>query len=226
MLGMLASLGIEKGKPFAPDPERAKVLTEGVREAAAWMQDVFMNHNFVPFWPRSQWMTNKPQSNFGYSFFGDGKLDYDRRAAGFTYYGTWAPKRLGDPSKLPASFYLKTFRDKSGAAFRGDRLYRVRVPADTPARDFWSIIAYELSTNAFIHNPQNRVGVSSYDKSKMAVNADGSVDVYIGPAAPKGLTNNWIPTAGKDFWLMERFYGPEQRLFDKTWTMPDVEEVK
>ena len=124
MVGMLASLGIEKGKPFAPDPERAKALTEGVREAAAWMQDVFMNQTFVPFWPGSQWMTNKPESNFGYSFFGDGKLDYDRRAAGFTYYGTWAPKRLADPGKLPASFYLKTLRDKSGAAFRGDRLYR------------------------------------------------------------------------------------------------------
>ena len=43
---------------------------------------------------------------------------------------------------------------------------------------------------------------------------------------PQGVTNNWIPTAGKDFWLMERFYGPEQRLFGKKWTMPDAEEVK
>ena len=57
-------------------------------------------------------------------------------------------------------------------------------------------------------------------------NADGAVDVYIGPAAPKGLEANWIPTAGKDFWLIARFYGPQQPLFDKTWVMPDVEEVK
>jgi hypothetical protein len=99
------------------------------------------------------------------------------------------------------------------------------VPADTPARDFWSIIAYEIGTNAFIHNAENRVGVSSYDKQKMAVNEDGSVDVYIGPTAPKELTHNWIPTAGKDFWLVARFYGPQQPLFDKTWVMPDVEKA-
>ncbi len=88
-----------------------------------------------------------------------------------------------------------------------------------PARDFWSIIAYENTTNAFIHNPQNRVGVSSYDKKKLIVNKDGSVEVYIGPAAPKGMANNWIPTAGKDFWLMARFYGPQPALFEKKWTM-------
>ncbi len=52
---------------------------------------------------------------------------------------------------------------------------------------------YEVGTNAFIHNPENRVDVSSYDKQQMTVNPDGSVDVYIGPTAPDGLTNNWIP---------------------------------
>ena len=93
-----------------------------------------------------------------------------------------------------------------GALFRGNQHYRLRVPADTPAHDFWSIIAYEVATNAFIHNPENRVGVSSYDKQQMAVNPDGSVDVYLGPTAPDGLTNTWIPTAGKDFWLIARFY--------------------
>jgi hypothetical protein len=75
---------------------------------------------------------------------------------------------MGDPHKLPASYYLRNFRDASGELFRGDRLYRLRVPADTPAHDFWSIIAYEIGTNAFIHNPQDRVGVSSYDKKQMA----------------------------------------------------------
>ena len=67
---------------------------------------------------------------------------------------------------------------------RGNQHYRLRVPADTPTHDFWSIIAYEVGTNGFIHNPENRVGVSSYDKQQMAVNADGSVDVYVEPTAP------------------------------------------
>ena len=225
MLAMLASIGIEKGKPFQPDATRAKLLTAAAREAEATMNDRFMNHVFEPFWPGRQWQATKPENNFGYSYYGNGVLDYDRRAAAFAFWATWAPKRLGDPKKLPASYYLKNFRDSSGALFRGNQHYRLRVPADTPAHDFWSIIAYEVGTNGFIHNPENRVGVSSYDKQQMAVNPDGSVDVYVGPTAPDGLTNNWIPTAGKDFWLIARFYGPDKVLFDKTWVMPDVEKV-
>ncbi len=62
-----------------------------------------------------------------------------------------------------------------------------------------------------------RVGVSSYDTNKLSVNQDGSIDVCIGPEAPDGLHENWIPTAGKDFWPMFRFYGPREPLFDKTW---------
>ncbi len=91
-----------------------------------------------------------------------------------------------------------------------------------PARDFWSVVAYEVGTNAFIHKPDDRVAVSSYDKASLTVNEDGSVDVYIGPAAPDGLANNWIPTAGKDFWLIMRFYGPDMPLFDGSWSIGPV----
>jgi hypothetical protein len=226
MLAMLASIGIEKGKPFEPDAEQARALTEGVREGAAHLNDVFLNHTFEPWWPDRQWVDIKRDDTFGFSYYGNGKLDYDRRGGSFALWATWAPKRASDPGKLPASYYLKNFRDASGALLRGDCAYRLRVPADTPARDFWSIIAYEVGTNAFIHNPENRVGVSSYDKGKMAVNEDGSVDVFIGPTAPKGLADNWIPSAAKDFWLVARFYGPQKALFDKTWVMPDVERLE
>ncbi len=54
MLAMVASIGIEKGKPFQPDATRAKLLTAAVREAEATMNDGFMNHSFEPFWPRCQ----------------------------------------------------------------------------------------------------------------------------------------------------------------------------
>lgn len=223
MLGMVASLGIAKGQAFAPDDATAALLAQAAQEGAADMDDAFMNQYLAPFWPDRQWQSARPDDTFGYSFYGDGRLDYDRRAGAFAYWATWAPKRLADPSKLPATFYLETFRDGFGALFRGDQTYRLRVPADTPAHDFWSIIAYENGTNAFIHNPENRVGLSSYDREAFTLNDDGSVDLFVGPAAPAGLTPNWIPTAGKGFWLMMRFYGPGARLFNASWTMPDVE---
>jgi hypothetical protein len=60
-------------------------------------------------------------------------------------------------------------------------------------------------------------------------NADGSVDLYIGPAAPKGQETNWISTAtGAPFFLMFRNYGPERSVFTHTasWMLGDVERVR
>jgi hypothetical protein len=225
MLGMLASIGIEKGKPFDPSPEHAELLTRAVVDAQAEMDDYMINQASVPVWPGRQWRASKPVERYGYSFYGDGKLDVDNRSGGFAYYATWAPKRLAEPGKVPASIYFKCFADQAEEAFKGDRQYRLRVPADTPARDFWSIVAYDRETNAFIHNPDERVGVSSLDKHALAVNDDGSVDVHIGPEAPDGLHSNWLPTAGRDFWLIARFYGPQPALLDRTWTFNDVEPV-
>jgi hypothetical protein len=225
MLGMLAGIGIERGRPFGPTGDQADLLSSAVAEGAAHMNDYFLSQAFERHWEDRQWLKTKPEDNFGFSFHGDGKLDYDRRAGAFTYWATWAPKRLGDPSKLPASYYVKGFRDGSGDRFRGDHLYRLRIPTDTPAQDFWSIVVYEVGTNAFIHNEQGRVGISSHDRDQLTVEDDGSINVYVGPQAPDGLEQNWIPTAGRDFWLIFRFYGPQLSLFDKAWTADDVVRV-
>jgi hypothetical protein len=186
------------------------------------MADYMMNVAFEPQWPGSKWVVLKrEQPNFGFSFFGDGKLDYDRRAGGFAYFATWAPKHFGEPGKLPASFYVHGFTDRDGDRFDGNTTYRIRFSADTPTRDFWSVIAYEVGTNAFIHTPEDRVGISSYDKESLVANEDGSIDVYIGPRAPERFEPNWIPTGGKDFWLIVRFYGPDKAVFDGTWALDD-----
>jgi len=58
-------------------------------------------------------------------------------------------------------------------------------------------------------------------------NADASVDIYFGPTAPAGKESNWVPTnSSGQFEVLFRFYGPEKPLFDKTWKLPDIEEVK
>lgn len=67
--------------------------------------------------------------------------------------------------------------------------------------------------------------MSSYDKDKMKINADGSVDLYLAAKAPAGLENNWVPTAGRDFVLFFRFYGPGKSVFDKSFVLNDVEKL-
>ena len=52
------------------------------------------------------------------------------------------------------------------------------------------------------------------------------MDVYFGPKAPTGKESNWVPTAGRNFEVLFRVYGPEKPFFDKTWKLPDIEKVK
>ena len=148
-------------------------------------------------------------------FLVDGKLLIDERATAY-FLGTWIPR------KLAASAYPQGYRDSTGALLKGDKTYRLHVPADTPARDFWSTIVYSMKTKSMIPNSQNLVGLSSYDKAKMQMNSDGSVDLYFAPNAQPGKESNWIPT-GEDFFLIFRLYGPEKAYFDRTWKLPDIE---
>jgi hypothetical protein len=67
--------------------------------------------------------------------------------------------------------------------------------------------------------------LDSYDKSKLKANADDTIDIYLGNSAPKGDETNWLPSAGEDFFVIFRFYGPSKSLYEKTWTMPDIERV-
>jgi hypothetical protein len=115
-------------------------------------------------------------------------------------------------------------RDKNGALLNGTSLYRLRVPKDVPASQFWSAIVYSLKTAGFIANA-SRVGIGSSAKAELKQNADGTIDLYFGPKPPKDMESNWLPT-GEDFFLIFRLYGPEPPLFNKTWTLPDVELVK
>ena len=95
-----------------------------------------------------------------------------------------------------ASAYPTALRDSEGDLFVGKKLHRLRVPADTPARDFWSVVAYSMKTKSMIPNPQNRVGLSSYDKSELQMNADSSAkSIRARRAARKG--GNWLPTAAR-----------------------------
>ncbi len=54
-------------------------------------------------------------------------------------------------------------------------------------------------------------------------NADGSVDIVMGPSAPEGLRKNWIPTtAGRAWYPYFRLFGPLQPYFDRSWPLPDI----
>ena len=122
------------------------------------------------------------------------------------------------------SQYLWTYRDAAGNYLDGAKTYRLHVPPDIPAKNFWSVVVYDSLSRSELQNRQPPPSVSSY--SKPATNVDGSIDITFGPTEPKEK-RNWIQTvSGKGWFPIFRFYSPIEACFDKTWKLNDIEEVK
>jgi hypothetical protein len=220
-MAQIRSLGIVKGKEFKPDSTTKATLRSAVQEAHAGFIRSFLDGT-EPWWPGTQWGRSKTlafTTKTRFSFQTPEILDIDARAP--IYFLAFAP-----PAKLgEATFYLMAFKDAAGKELEGSNTYRLRIPANVPAQQFWAVTVYDLKTAGFIREAP-RVNLDSYDQ-KVKKNADGSVDVYFGPKAPDGQESNWISTApGKGWFAMFRFYGPEKPLFEKTWKLTDIEPTK
>jgi len=224
MMALLAGIGIEKGKPFKPSADQKRAMEEGIKLAYASMQSYFTTEGkaMLPFWEDKKWYVwdfAEGQAESGFPYVTEDRVLVDERAGGSYFWITYLPKVLGG-----GTFYLTGLRDSTGDLYDGKSTYKLRVPKDTPAKDFWSAIVYSMETKGFVANV-DRVGISSRDKDTLKMNDDGSVDLYFAPEAPKGLESNLVPT-GEDFFLLFRLYGPDKPLFEKTWILDDVEKVK
>jgi hypothetical protein len=222
MIDNLRSLGIEKGKPFNPSDANKAALASAAQEAGAWLEQKY-DAGLPPFFSEtSRWTFPAPPDlvKAAQSAFSDpDAYPIDDRGLAYSYAFVGI-KRLG-----VGQMYLISIRDKDGQAFDGGKTYRLRVPANAPVEQYWSVTAYDRQTHALIRN-MPRASRSS-QIPEMAKNADGSVDVYFGPEAAAGEDGNWVPTdPARQFELMFRLYAPTKALFDKTWRLPDVEKVK
>jgi hypothetical protein len=135
------------------------------------------------------------------------------------HYAYIGIKRLGQ-----GQFYMISIKDKDGDSYEGGRSYCLTVPANAPVEQYWSVTAYDRETHALIKNVARASRASN--SSEVKRNADGSVDLYFGPRAPAGKESNWLPTdPARKFELMLRLYAPTKALFDKTWTLGDVQKM-
>lgn len=231
---MLQSIGIKKGEAFNPTPEQKKAALEGLELAYAYMQNKFTTEGetVAPLWvkdgkKRSEWSfwNFGSQAQLGFPFEDGEEILIDKRAGSY-FYVTFLPGKLGG-----ATFYLTGLRDSDGNMLNGKDTYRLNVPSDVPAKDFWSAIVYNMETKNF-NRGVDRVGASTKDMDKMVVNADGSVDVYYAPnldEVPKGYEANWVTTQSatdaSDWFFLFRLYRPETKDWFKTWMLNDVENI-
>jgi len=222
MIDPLKTIGIEKGKPFRPDETTRRILTDAVREAHDVIALKYESGFVPPFFDGTRWgVPVPPETRDGLgSMFADPKeYGIDGRAVMY-HMAYFSPKVFGG-----GQFYLVNISDRAGRPLEGSKTYRLRVPPNAPIEQYWSVTAYDRETHALIRG-MSRPSLASNDAA-VQKNPDGSADVYFGPAAPAGKESNWVPTDSKGrFELLFRLYGPKKPLFEKAWTLPDVEEVR
>jgi hypothetical protein len=121
------------------------------------------------------------------------------------------------------SQYAWTVRDAKGEPLDGGKNYKLHMPPNIPAKDFWSLIVYDNQTRSMLQTDQQFPSVGSQTKG-LQVNIDGSVDLYFGPKVPAGKENNWVQTvSGKGWNIALRLYGPLEPWFNKTWRPGEIE---
>jgi hypothetical protein len=226
-LGLLASIGIEKGKPFAPDARMKKILVD----AAAVGNVTARALSFRPrmkeayYYPNSAWFTNMPGGS--YEFLSEpGVRNLDARVL-MHYYATGITPAMVRKMVGVGSQYAAATTDSQGKPLDGSKTYKLHLPPNIPMKDFWSFTLYDNQTRSMLQTDQQFPSVNSTDKG-VVTNPDGSVDVWFGPTLPNGVNKaNWVQTIpGKGWNVLFRLYGPLEPWFNKTWRPGEFVVVK
>lgn len=223
--GQLATLGIEKGKPFAPDARMARILEDAARIANAQMRvGSFADRRpDAVAWPdrKWEWASLVPENG---TFDTPNYKDLDARSKWFYQAVVESPamfrRKVGS-----GSLYWLGARDRSGAYLDGGKSYKLTVPLPAPAKLFWSVTVYDPDSRSQIQTDQEKAALRSLFELKDKTGS--SVDLYFGPTAPPGHEAEWIKTnPGKGWFVYLRLYGPEEPAFDGSWRPGDFEAVE
>ncbi len=222
-LGRLATLGIYPGKPFNPDARMSQILDQGAKQGTAMARAIVYASRDpdIRYWPDRHWENMFLHNT---TFEREGVADIDARTL-WHYQAIVVSPNLISTTPGAGTAYLGAFRDQEGNYLDGSKTYKLTVPANPPAKNFWAVTAYDPFTRSLL-NAGNGLNQSVGSRNNPKTNPDGTVDVYLGPEAPEGMENNWVPTdPDKGVFVVFRFYGPLQGYIDKTWVLNDFETL-
>jgi len=221
------------GKAFNtihPDDRMKKILTRAAEVANATARTML-------WYERDKSAFKYEGSNWkrgfiggSYEFLKDGGMggrNIDARAQ-FFYFATVNTPAIVWKLIGKGSQYAWGYLDANGEYLDGSKTYKLNLPKDPPAKKFISIVLYDPQTRSQLQTSQPFPSYNSEKhKGKVAVNADGSVDLYFGPKALAGKEANWLQTVkGKGWFCLLRLYSPTEPWFDKTWRPGEIELVK
>jgi hypothetical protein len=236
--GMLAAIGIVQGQPFNPDTRTRTILDRAAKTAykmsrVIGFEDAVAGRSYRVY-PDRHWLNpiadgtpSNPGGPFDLSWRRSegGYLDLDARIWFFTDYYSISPGMI---SQIPGkgAKYMIGFTDSEGAPLSGSATYRLKLPPNIPAANFWSLTLYDAESASSLANGQAFPSLGSRDKPVQ--NADGSIGLYLGPTkAPYGLAGNWLATVpGKGYFAILRLYSPTEAAIDKSWKPGDLQKIE
>jgi len=231
--GLFASIGMEKGKPFEPDERMKGILTDAVAIANAaarsivWYPRVSGTMKGIEIYPdtHSAWLMGWVDKNVFFTGKDGKTMNSDARVM-FHYPYTAVTPAMAVTMAGVGSDYGIAYVDSKKQPFDGSKTYKVHIPADPPAKDFWALTMYDNQTRSQLQTSQRFPTVGSQTEG-IKENADGSYDIYFGPEAPEGFENNWLETVpGKGWFVALRMYGPLEPWIEKTWRPSEIELVQ
>ncbi|PVZ85420.1 hypothetical protein C9426_19280 [Serratia sp. S1B] len=235
-LAMLASIGIKKGHDFKPDTHTREILNRAAQSAYKISRSIgFQTHvsgrNFQ-IYPDRQWINpfsditpKNPQSDLSLTWHWNdsGILDLDTRIWYFTNYFAVSPGMVTTTPGTGAMFLIG-FTDHNKQPLSGGKNYKLTLPANVPVNLFWSVTLYEAENGSMLENGQSFAALSG--RADLEKNADGSIDLYFGPKAPKGKERNWIATVPERGWFsVIRLYGPTEAALNRQWKPSDITPI-
>jgi hypothetical protein len=243
-MGPLASIGIVKGKPFAPDARMKAIMAKALATANATARTLFMSPR-DPSWfyyPNSSWFNFLFETGYQFEtpipmitregvkpFPPTGYRTMDART-NFFYGVTGITPAMAMRLPGAGSQYLLATLDAGKNHFDGAKTYKVTLPKGIPEANFWSFTVYDNMTRSMLDTPQRypRAGSQSYPSPAAEPNGDGSTTVYFSPEQPAGVKRgNWIQTVpGKGWFTILRLYSPLEPFFTKEWRPSEIELVK
>jgi hypothetical protein len=225
--GLLAAIGIEKDSPFEPGDRMRKILEEAAAVANATARVIcFRNRDpEVLVYDDRSWTTGFVGGDYRWlREDGRGGRNLDARTL-FFYLATVNTPAMAMRMVGLGSQYALAMVDADGEPLEGARSYRLRLPADVPAEDFWSIVVYDPQTRSELQTAQPLPGRNG-QRDALDYNDDGSVELVFGPEPPSVPPDNWIQTIpGKGWFAVLRLYGPLEPWFDQTWKPGDIVRI-
>ncbi len=223
LMGQLASIGIKKGQPFKPDARMKRILTDAAAIGNGIARSIlFHSRDESAFlYKNSSWRTAFIGGN--HEFTVDNVRLLDARSM-FFYYATMITPAMTIKMVGVGSQYAMAAADTDGNVLDGSKTYKLTLPKNVPAKDFWSIVVYDNQTRSMLQTDHQFPSLNS--QRGVHINEDGTTDIYFGPKA-LGKESNWIQTVpGKGWNVLLRIYGPLEPWFEKTWRPGEIELIK